>query len=136
MTIDPNSAEELIKVGNLDRVVIGTKATHPTHDARIDDKNRDVLFWSTYVLDPAGKMHVGKSDLKTGNVVKDVTMTPDPKAFVTKPPGYCASGQSEKYYMPVFMGTEGYLDIYEKMTPRRAQRCTTQSRRRTTSTRS
>ena len=116
VTIDPNNAENPIKMNNLDRIVIGSKATHPTHDTRIDAKDRNTMFWSTYVLDPEGKMHVGKSDLKTGNVIKDVALTPDAKAPGKKPPLYCASGQSEKYFMPVFMGTEGYIDVFDKKT--------------------
>lgn len=116
IAIDPSNPEGPITVAGLDRVVIGTKATHPTHDARIDNKNKSVMFWSTYVLDPEGKMHVGKSDLTTGNVIKDVAMTPDPKAPGKKPPLYCASGQSKKFFMPVFMGTEGFVDIIDKNT--------------------
>lgn len=114
VTIDPNSAGDPLKINNLDRVVIGTTKTHPTHDTRIDSENRDVMFWSTYIADPDGKMHIGKSDLKTGNVIKDVALTPDAKAPGKKPPLYCASGQSREYYMPVFMGTEGYVDVIDK----------------------
>lgn len=116
VTIDPANANEPVKINNLDRVVIGDKTTHPTHDARIDVNDRNTMFWSTYVLDPQGKMHLGKSDLKTGSVVKDVAMTPDPKAAGAKPPLYCASGQSKKFYLPVFMGTEGYVDVIDKAT--------------------
>lgn len=116
VTIDPSNANEPVKMNNLDRIVIGEKATHPTHDARIDSNDPNTMFWSTYVLDPQGKMHVGKSDLKTGNVIKDVAMTPDPRAAGTKPPLYCASGQSKNFYMPVFMGTEGYVDVIDKKT--------------------
>ena len=54
------------------------------------------------------------SDLKTGKVVKDVAMDPDPKAPGKKPPIYCASGQSKNYFMPIFMGTEGYIDLFDK----------------------
>ncbi len=116
ITIDPNNAEDPIKITKLDRVVIGDKKTHPTHDPRIDNSDHNVLFWSTYVLDPNGKQHVGKTDLKTGNVIKDVAMDPDPRSPAKKPPVYCASGQSKHYYMPVFMGSEGYIDIFDKKT--------------------
>ncbi|MBZ0155793.1 MAG: hypothetical protein K8I29_06190 [Alphaproteobacteria bacterium] len=116
VTIDPNNADDPIKVENIDRVVIGDKTTHPTHDARIDAADRNVMFWSTYVLDPKGKMHVGKSDLKTGAVIKDVALDPDKRAPGTKPPVYCASGQSKKSYMPIFMGSEGYVDVFDKAT--------------------
>lgn len=116
IVIDPSNEASPISVANLDRVVIGDKTTHPTHDARIDSNDPNVLFWSTYVLDPQGKMHVGKSDLKTGNVITDLALDPDPKASGKKPPLYCASGQSKKYFMPVFMGTEGYIDVFDKKT--------------------
>mgnify|MGYP005834578643 FL=1 len=116
ITIDPNNAENPIKIANLDRVVIGDKKTHPTHDPRIDNTDPNVLFWSTYVLDPNGKQHVGKTDLKTGNIIKDVAMDPDPRSLAKKPPVYCASGQSKNYFMPIFMGSEGYVDIFDKKT--------------------
>jgi hypothetical protein len=60
------------------------------------------------------KMHVGKSDLKTGKVIKDVAMAMDPRSPGEKPPLYCASGQSKDTFMPVFMGVEGYVDVFSK----------------------
>lgn len=113
VTIDPSNEAAPIKVNGLDRVVIGDKQ-YATHDARIDAKDPNTLFWSTYVLDAKGKMHVGKSDLKTGNVIADVAMDPDKRAPGTKGPIYCASGQSVKYFMPVFMGVEAYIDVIDK----------------------
>jgi hypothetical protein len=68
VTIDPNDSENPIKVKDLNMLDIGGK-THPTHDARIDAKDRNTMFWSTYKLDSNGKLHVGKSDLKTGEVL-------------------------------------------------------------------
>lgn len=114
VTIDPSNANEPIKVASLDRVVIGEKNTHATHDARIDSNDAGTMFWSTYIRDPQGKMHVGKSDLKTGKVIADIAMDPDSKAPGTKGPLYCASGQSKNFFMPVFMGTEGYVDVLDK----------------------
>lgn len=122
VTIDPSNENEPVKVGNLDRIIIGDKKTHPTHDARIDANDPNTMFWSTYVLDPNGKQHVGKTDLKTGNVIQDVAMRPDASAAALKPPVYCASGQSSKYYMPVFMGMEGYVDVFEKATLKHKER--------------
>jgi hypothetical protein len=116
VTVDPNNADNPLKVENVDRVVTGDKATHPTHDARIDSADPNVMFWSTYVRDPQGKVHVGKSDLKTGNVIKDVAVTPDKRSPAEKPPAYCASGQSKKFFMPIFMGNEGYVDVLDKAT--------------------
>jgi hypothetical protein len=115
VTIDAANAAEPVKINNLDRVVIGDKE-YATHDPRIDVNDRNVLFWSTYVPDKNKKLHVGKTDLKTGNVIKDVVVTPDPKAPAEKAPAYCASGQSKKYYMPIFMGQEGYVDVIDKKT--------------------
>jgi hypothetical protein len=115
VTIDPSNAADPVKINKLDRVVIGDKVSHATHDARIDSNDPTVLFWSTYIPDADKKMHVGKSDLKTGKVIQDVTLTPDPaRAPGDKPPLYCASGQSKEYFMPVFMGTEGYVDVFSK----------------------
>lgn len=122
VTIDPSNENEPIKVNNLDRIIIGDKKSHPTHDARIDSNDPNTLFWSTYVADANYKMHVGKSDLKTGNVVKDVALRPDASAPGTKPPLYCASGQSKNFYMPIFMGMEGYVDVFDKATLDHKQR--------------
>lgn len=116
VTVDPNNADNPIKVNSLDMVNIGTTDTHKTHDARIDATDSNIMFWSTYALDKEGKMHVGKSDLKTGKVIKDVALTPDPRSPAKTGPVYCASGQSKAYYMPVFMGSEGYVDVIDKKT--------------------
>jgi hypothetical protein len=113
VTVDPANEKEPLKIGKLDRLVIGDKF-YATHDARIDANDPNVMFWSTYVPDANKKMHVGKSDLKTGKVIQDVALTPDPKAPAEKAPTYCASGQSKNFYMPVFMGTEGYVDVFDK----------------------
>ncbi len=116
VTIDPNNADDPIKVNKLDKVDIGDTKTHKTHDARIDSNDSNILFWSTYQLDPKGKQHVGKSDLKTGKVLLDIAMDPDKRSTggEKKMPIYCASGQSKDNYLPVFMGTEGYVDVFDK----------------------
>ncbi len=116
VTIDPNDADNPIKINSLDKVDIGTTATHKTHDARIDATDSNILFWSTYALDDKGKQHVGKSDLKTGKVITDIAMDPDPRAPGKTGPIYCASGQSKKDFMPVFMGSEAYVDVFDKKT--------------------
>lgn len=118
VTVDPSNAADPVKINDLDRVEIGDKTSYLTHDARIDANDRNILFWSTYKLDVNGKQHVGKSDLKTGKVIKDVAMDPDPRANggKAKMPLYCASGQSKNFYMPVFMGSEGYVDVLDKAT--------------------
>ncbi len=122
VTIDPGNADEPIKVANLEMVSIGTPESHKTHDTRIDANDRNTLFWSTYALDKEGKMHVGKTDLKTGEVVKDVALTPDPRSPAKTGPVYCASGQSKNAFMPVFMGNEGYIDVFDKKTMKHERR--------------
>jgi len=52
--IDP-SAPVPIHLKALDKIDIGDAASHPVHDARIDSKNRDLMFWSTYKIDEDGK---------------------------------------------------------------------------------
>src|SRR5512134_1964622 len=76
VTIDPSSADAPIRIDALDMVPIGNTESHKTHDARIDSGDPGTLFWSTYALDKEGKLHVGKSDLKTGKVITDVALTP------------------------------------------------------------
>jgi hypothetical protein len=122
VTIDPNNAAEPIKVSNLEMVSVGTPQTHPMHDARIDANDKNTLFWSTIALDPTGKQHVGKTNLKTGEVLKDVALTPDPRSPAKNPPVYCASGQSKGAFMPVFMGNEGYIDVFDKKTMKHERR--------------
>ncbi len=113
VVIDPNDAENPIKVQSLDQVSTGTTATHKMHDARLDG---DTLYWSTIAPDKEGKIHVGKTDVKTGKVVKDVAFATDPRSPATNGPAYCASGQTKTSFMPVFMGSEGYVDVWEKKT--------------------
>jgi hypothetical protein len=116
VTVDPSNADDPIKVTNLEMVSIGTPESHKTHDARLDANDKNTLFWSTIALDKEGKMHVGKTNLKTGEVVKDVALTPDPRSPAKTGPVYCASGQSKDAFMPVFMGSEGYIDVFDKKT--------------------
>lgn len=116
VTITPGDAENPLKVSNLELVAIGTPKSHVFHDGRIDSQDGNTIFWSTIALDEQGKLHVGKTDLKTGQVVKDVALTPDPRSPAAKPPAYCASGQTRAAFMPVFMGNEGYVDVFDKKT--------------------
>jgi hypothetical protein len=113
IVVDPANAENPIEVKNLEQVSIGDAKTHQTHDARLDG---NTLYWSTIVRDPQGKIHVGKTDVKTGKVIKDVALTPDPRSPATDGPAYCASGQSKTAFLPVFMGNEGYVDVFDKKT--------------------
>ncbi|HWR73383.1 MAG TPA: hypothetical protein VN604_09445 [Nitrospirota bacterium] len=114
VTIDP-SKESPIVVNSLDKIDIGNSKTHPTHDPRIDAKDRNIMYWSTYKLDANNKVHVGASDLKTGKVIKDEAIDLDPRAKWTGAL-YCGSGQSNDFYIPLTMTDEAYIDVFDKKT--------------------
>ena len=121
VTIDPNNEATPIKVNSVDMLDIGG-AGYPTHDARIDVTDRNTMYWSTYKLDTwkdkeakGGNLHVGKSNLKTGEVISDVAF-PAPERAAWTGANYCASGQSATSYIPVSMANEGYIDVYDKKT--------------------
>lgn len=114
VTIDPNNTENPIVLNGMPGMVnIGSPKSHPTHDARIDANDRNIMFWSTYRPDEDGNLHVGKTDLSTGKVILDVALPPDERATWTGA-NYCGSGQSKDYYLPVYMGNEGYIDVFAK----------------------
>lgn len=117
--IDP-SQETPITVKKLTKMDIGDGASHPVHDARIDCKDRNTMYWSTYKLDPAtGAPHVGKTDLKTGEVSQDEKAAVPVTVKVTKQM-YCASAQTNDYFMPISMSNPGFIDVYQKSGLKRA----------------
>lgn len=120
-TIDPN-ADQPIKVSSLTKVDIGSRPTHPVHDARIDNNDRDTMFWSTYKIDKeAGGVHIGKTDLKTGKVIQDMVVDVPAQATNTGSM-YCASGQSKNSFIPMTMTSLGYIDVFNKSDLKRTQR--------------
>jgi len=111
--IDP-AQEQPIKVNSLTKVDIGDGHSHPVHDARIDANDRNTMFWSTYKIDPeTNKMHVGKTDLKTGKKITDVDVDVPDWATHTKSM-YCASAQAKDYFLPISMSNKGYIDVFNK----------------------
>lgn len=112
--IDPK-AETPIIMDSLDKIDIGDGDTHPVHDARIDYKDRDTMYWSTYKPDPEanGMYHYGSSDLKTGEVLKDVGFKM-PGQVINPKSGFCASAQTKDYYMPISMNKPGYISVISK----------------------
>lgn len=105
-----------IKVKSLDTVEIGDKDTHPTHDPRVDANDRTKMFWSTYKIDKKAKgriAHVGVSDLKTGDVIKDVSIELPERAKWTGAL-YCGSGQTKDSFMPITMSNESFIDVFDK----------------------
>lgn len=112
--IDPK-AETPITISELDKIDIGDGNTHPFHDARIDNKDRNTIYWSTYKPDAKANnsYHYGKTNLKTGNVVVDKTY-PVPAGTLSTKAGYCASAQTQNYFMPISMNKPGYLTVIAK----------------------
>ena len=116
VNIDP-SDKQPIKINSIDRIELGEASTHPTHDPRIDNKDPNIMYWSTYKKDKSanGQLHVGKTDLSTGKVIADKLVAIPPEATWAGA-NYCGSGQSEKYYLPISMAMEGYIDVIDKKT--------------------
>jgi hypothetical protein len=113
--IDPSKAAPL-EVKSLDRIDIGSKDTHPTHDPRIDVNDRSKMFWSTYKADKEAKgrvFHVGVSDLKTGDVIKDKALEiPERAEWIGAL--YCGSAQTKDSFMPITMSNESFIDVFDK----------------------
>ncbi len=113
--IDPK-AETPITLDSLDKIDIGEAKSHAFHDARIDNKDRNIIYWSTYKPDHSNESyHYGKSDLKTEKVLVDNTF-PVPKEVMNTKSGYCASAQTKDFYMPISMNKPGYITIIDKKT--------------------
>ena len=116
LTIEPEK-DTPITITELGKLDIGDGETHPVHDARIDKKDRNTMYWSTYKLDKdAGSVtHVGKSDLSTGEVITDVTVK-TPAGVLNTSKMYCASGQSDSVFMPISMSQPGFITVADKKT--------------------
>lgn len=110
VVIDPTDSNAPIKIKNLDRLVVGVKHIH---NIRIDADDRNIIFWATYRQDQNGKVHVGKFDLNTGNVIKDVSLQIDERTKKTAAL-YCGSGQTKNSYLAIVMGPESYVDVFDK----------------------
>ncbi|MCB2183305.1 MAG: hypothetical protein KQH63_14825 [Desulfobulbaceae bacterium] len=121
LTVDPTAATP-ITITSLEKIDIGTGSSHPVHDARIDAKDKNVMYWSTYKLDhdatTPNATHVGASNLTTGEVIIDKELaTPGQVAVSSKM--YCASGQNQDYFFPITMSNPGYVDVIEKKSMKR-----------------
>lgn len=114
ISIDPAEPNP-ITINSLDKVDIGDGTSHPVHDARIDYKDKNIMYWSTYKLDPGADnmTHVGKTDLLTDEVIIDVTLK-TPSNVLNAAKNYCASGQSRNYFFPVTMTKPGYISVIRK----------------------
>jgi hypothetical protein len=74
------------------------------------------MFWSTYKADKEAKgriFHVGVSDLKTGDVLKDKALAiPERAEWIGAL--YCGSGQTKDSFMPITMSNESFIDVFDK----------------------
>ena len=113
--IDPNDAENPIKISNLEKIDIGTKATHPTHDPRIDAVDRKKCTGPRINWTRTAWSMSAISDLTTGKVLKDEALKLDDRAKWTGAL-YCGSGQTKNSFMPVTMTDEAYIDVFDKKT--------------------
>lgn len=125
--IDPAKTTSPLRLKKLTKIDIGSKATHPVHDARIDANDSNTMFWSTYKIDKSEELaniqvaHVGKTDLKTGEVISDMMV--DIPALATKTGSlYCASAQAKDHFLPISMANKGYIDVFQKSDLKRVQR--------------
>ncbi len=127
VVIDPSDTVNPIKIPSyavwsgdkLHMIPLGESRDHAFHDIRIDSENPNTIFWSTYFAKKPSVI-VGKADLRTNKWVAEKTYQL-PKEVIdfgktTKSTLYCGSGQSVKYYLPVFMGYPGFIDVVEKGT--------------------
>ncbi len=125
--IDPMDLENPIKIpdytlwtGNkLHMISLGPASDHAVHDVRIDSRDKNTVFWSTY-LSPKASVIVGKADLVENKFIAEKKY-PLPKEVIafgktTSKTLYCGSGQSDKYFMPIFMGYPGFIDVVDKDT--------------------
>ncbi|UCH45655.1 MAG: hypothetical protein JSV11_02820 [Nitrospiraceae bacterium] len=127
VVIDPLDNENPIKIPNytlwtgnkLHMIPLGPASDHAVHDVRLDSRDRNIAFWSTY-LAPKPYVIVGKADTRTNKWIDErrYELPKEVLAFgaTTTKTLYCGSGQSEKYYMPIFMGYPGFIDVVDKDT--------------------
>lgn len=127
VSIDPTDTKQPIKIpkyavwtgDKLHFIPLGRAATHGLHDVRVDSQDPNTLLWSNY-RHPDFKLIVGKADLTTGKwkAEKAYDLPAEVKDFkkTDKFPFYCGSGQSAKYYFPIFMGYPGFIDVVDKAT--------------------
>jgi hypothetical protein len=112
ISIDPNAADPL-RVARLDRIRLGSARDYGFHDVRIDRTRGRAgkMFWSTINADATGGYRYGRVDLASGRVDCDVRIELPAGSAA---PGYCGSGQSADKFLPVWMGTRGFVDVIDK----------------------
>nr|MBF0222556.1 hypothetical protein [Desulfobulbaceae bacterium] len=127
VSIDTSRADTPMRLKKLTMIEVGSRPTHPLHDARIDSNDANTMYWSTYAIDKSAQFanvqvaHVGSTDLSTGETTRDVLV--DLPIEATKTGSlYCASAQSKDYFLPISMANKGYIDVFQKSDLKRVQR--------------
>ncbi len=127
VVINPAASKDTIKIPSyliwtgdkLHFIPLGESADHAIHDVRVDCQDPNTVFWSTYTAKKPSVI-VGKADLKTDKwrVEKKLDLPKEVLDFgkTTTKTLYCASGQTEKYFLPIFMGYPGFIDVIDKKT--------------------
>jgi hypothetical protein len=115
LSVDPANEVAPLRVSRLERIRLGSAQNYGFHDVRIDRTRGRAgkLFWSTINADSTGGYRYGRVDLANGRVDCEVQI---PLPAGSAAPGYCGSGQSADKYLPVWMGTRGFVDVIDKDT--------------------
>lgn len=115
LSIDPSATTNPLTISRLERIRLGSSQDYGFHDVRIDRTRGRAgkMFWSTINADSAGGYRYGRVDLASGRVDCEVQI---PLPAGSAAPGYCGSGQSADKYLPVWMGTRGFVDVIDKDT--------------------
>ncbi len=127
VVIDPTDTNQPVKIpdytmwtGNkLHFIPLGPPPNYATHDVRIDSRDSNIAFWSTYASS-SKSVKVGKSDLRDNTIIAEKSYKL-PKEVVefeetTSKTLYCASGESTNNFLPIFMGYPGFIDVVDKDT--------------------
>lgn len=115
VAIDLANAATPLSISRLERIRLGASSDYGFHDVRIDRTRGRAgkLFWSTINADSTGGYHYGRVDLASGRVDCDVRIALPAGSAA---PGFCGSGQSADKFLPVWMGTRGFVDVIDKDT--------------------
>ncbi len=127
IVVDPTDTENPIKIPKykvwtgekLHFIPLGNSAEYATHDIRVDSRNRNIGYWSNYTSNN-NTLRWGKVDLATNRFIAE-NSSPLPKDVLdygatTTKILYCSSAQSNDYFIPIFMGMPGFIDVIDKKT--------------------
>jgi hypothetical protein len=100
-------------------IPLGESADHALHDVRIDSRDPNTIFWSTYAAKRPSVI-VGKADLRNDRWVTEKRFELPKEVWDFGETAirtlYCGSGQTDNEFLPVFMGYPGFIDVVDKKT--------------------